>query len=111
MKLPEGEFDGEVYGYLAPFGRIWTGKVFTGNKVLNKIAGRLLFEGQVSSPSNYVFIYYPQFNITDVLLEDSFDDGSEWSGTMHYGRVKVDVSGWFVFGRELARFKLRRPNA
>ena len=111
MKLPEGEFDGEVYGKLAFIGYVWTGKKFTGNKVKNKIFGRYMIEGEVSSPNDHiVIIYYPQLNITDVLVNEGND---EWHGAMYRGKAYIHFGGKGVGfkGHALAEFILRRSNA
>lgn len=81
IELPQGEFDGEVLGKLSFVGRYWTGKIFTGNKVVNKIFGRQLIEGDVWLEGDQVIIHYPQLELTDRLTAlDS--TGDRWEGRM-----------------------------
>ena len=95
MTLPSGTFDGTIHGYLKPLGKLWTGKTFTGDTVINHIAGRKLIEGDVRREGDEVIIHYPRLGLTD-RLTDLFGDGSRWAGVMELGR-------WTI------RFTLTRP--
>lgn len=89
MRLPQGEYDGQVLGNWRLFNGLWTGKVFTGDTVRNKIGGRLLIEGKVLSRGGVVEIEYPQLGLTDRLWR-RFDRTREvWDGSMELGLIVV----------------------
>ncbi len=87
MILPSGPYLGTVTTpRLSWLNRIWTGKVFTGTTVKNRICGCLLIEGQVRQEAKSVSIIYPG-GLTDSLVPgDAF--GHTWFGVMDlYGHV------------------------
>ena len=65
--IPEGRYDGTVHGHWRWANHFWTGKVFTGSKVVNIIRGRELIEGDVTEHHGLVQIRYPQLGLTDTL--------------------------------------------
>lgn len=89
MRLPQGDYDGQVLGHWRVFNGLWTGKVFTGDTVVNKIGGRLLIEGKVSQRDGVVLIEYPQLGLTDRLWRRQTGAREVWDGSMELGVIVV----------------------
>lgn len=69
--LPEGAFRGTAWSHdlslVGLVSRLWSGKVFVGGVVANRILGRLRVPGTVHLINGTVEIRYPQFGLTDRL--------------------------------------------
>lgn len=67
LSLPTGQYDGRT---LSPWLRwtrwVWQGKVFTGDRVVNRIGPWRLVQGTVTADDRQVFIRYPG-GLMDVL--------------------------------------------
>ena len=91
-----GEYRGQAWGK-RPHGKLalftsaaWQGKVFNDNKVMNRILGRLWFEGDVSlGDEGQVVIYYPTLHLADNLRPVT---PLLWLGRMTTGKATVNFT-------------------
>jgi len=84
--LPVGEYVGKVYPPFQFLNRIWKGKCFCDDTVVNKVFGYWTLPGKVTRIGERVYIHYPRLHITDTLME--VNEG--WLGSMIIFGVKIE---------------------
>lgn len=92
----EGDYRGEAWSFshrarIALVNRVWSGKRFTGDQVLNKIGGLWVVAGHVTRTDHAQTIYYPRLRLSDEV---------RWVLTCYLGRMQLG-SGvvWFTLTR------------
>lgn len=89
----EGDYKGYAWSHshraqIAILSQFWSGKRFTGDKVLNSILGMWLVPGNVTRTEQAQTIHYPQLGLSDEI---------RWVECCYLGRMQLGTGVvWFT---------------